>query len=495
VSGQPPSFDFGDDPSRSSDPMVEAPHESPHSVGTESKRHWGGWIILAVLFTFLVGTQLDTYLTRERAPQRVFEEQERALRMLVTTRGMQAFAERMARQAPSQRESRGEAAEALAELDQLKDRHPEALALSAIFRRELGREIPAEDLKRLAEGERPEDRALAEVYGAETLTEEAATRLVAQMDRERYSFQLAEVHALEAAGVTDARERLIPQGRLMLAFGVLSFAALLGALGVVLWLGYLVGRAMGKFQPEGLPMQPLSKPDADRLAMRAAQGLGVFVLFAAFGSTIAMALRIVSDADLEDTGGGIRWTAVIGSLLVAAGIVYLHRTQVFGKRITLADIGLHRRNLGRNVLLGFAGVAMNLPVVAFLGFLGQWLFRHLPSPEHPAATELQGRPGILAILTIFVLASLLAPFIEEIIFRGALYPALQGVLKSPLWAVVASSLLFAAVHPTGIPAWFALAGVGAVSCFLVYHTRSLVPSIVMHALHNTFVLSLNIALF
>jgi membrane protease YdiL (CAAX protease family) len=58
-----------------------------------------------------------------------------------------------------------------------------------------------------------------------------------------------------------------------------------------------------------------------------------------------------------------------------------------------------------------------------------------------------------------------------------------------------SSLLFAMVHPTGVPAWPALAAIGAMAALLTFQTRSLVPSIVMHAVHNGTLLLLNLLLF
>jgi membrane protease YdiL (CAAX protease family) len=45
-------------------------------------------------------------------------------------------------------------------------------------------------------------------------------------------------------------------------------------------------------------------------------------------------------------------------------------------------------------------------------------------------------------------------------------------------------LVFAAVHPTGVPAWPALALIGSVMAILVYQRGSLVTSMVFHGVHN-----------
>lgn len=57
-------------------------------------------------------------------------------------------------------------------------------------------------------------------------------------------------------------------------------------------------------------------------------------------------------------------------------------------------------------------------------------------------------------------------------------------MKSPAIGILATSLLFAAIHPTGIPAWLALATTGAFAAITVHQTGSLVPAIVLHGIHN-----------
>jgi membrane protease YdiL (CAAX protease family) len=69
-------------------------------------------------------------------------------------------------------------------------------------------------------------------------------------------------------------------------------------------------------------------------------------------------------------------------------------------------------------------------------------------------------------------------------FRGLYFPAL-GRSVGLIASGGISSLIFAAIHPTGVAVWLALGSIGAVSCALSCHTRSVVPSIIMHGLHNT----------
>lgn len=84
--------------------------------------------------------------------------------------------------------------------------------------------------------------------------------------------------------------------------------------------------------------------------------------------------------------------------------------------------------------------------------------------------------GILSI-------TLLAPVLEELLFRGAIQSELQ--LKYKPWiAILISSLLFGVVHlnPAQIPFAFML---GMMFGWLYYRTGSLLPGIVGHVLNNS----------
>ena len=80
--------------------------------------------------------------------------------------------------------------------------------------------------------------------------------------------------------------------------------------------------------------------------------------------------------------------------------------------------------------------------------------------------------------------ALLAPILEELLFRGAIQGYLQKVCKKPWSAIIISSLIFGVVHmnPAQIPFAFLL---GMMFGWLYYRTGSLLPGIVGHALNNT----------
>ena len=85
--------------------------------------------------------------------------------------------------------------------------------------------------------------------------------------------------------------------------------------------------------------------------------------------------------------------------------------------------------------------------------------------------------GVLSI-------ALLAPVLEELLFRGAIQGHLQAVGQKPWMAIFISSLIFGVVHmnPAQIPFAFLL---GMMFGWLYYRTGSLLPGIVGHVLNNS----------
>jgi membrane protease YdiL (CAAX protease family) len=109
---------------------------------------------------------------------------------------------------------------------------------------------------------------------------------------------------------------------------------------------------------------------------------------------------------------------------------------------------------------------------------------YFPPITHPAIEIISQNKDTVVVLGLILVASITAPFWEEVAFRGTLLPALSTGLKSPVWGVLLTSFLFAAIHPQGIPAWPPLMVVAAMASILTYQTGSLVPALVLHATHN-----------
>ena len=102
----------------------------------------------------------------------------------------------------------------------------------------------------------------------------------------------------------------------------------------------------------------------------------------------------------------------------------------------------------------------------------------MPDSFKEAFRTMAGQTGILS----FILIVIVAPVFEELIFRGIM---LEGLLKkyTPMRSIMISSLLFGFVH---LNPWQFIAGfIISIFCGWVYYkTRSLMPSIIIHAAAN-----------
>jgi membrane protease YdiL (CAAX protease family) len=168
----------------------------------------------------------------------------------------------------------------------------------------------------------------------------------------------------------------------------------------------------------------------------------------------------------------------------------------------LGDLGLSRRDLGRNVVRGLAACALALPLVYLVqyGAVKIWKPR-----SHPVEQVVLAARSVRSVLVAACGAVVAAPLAEEILFRGVLLGALwkvgsrdpqpsPGVVllaKPSAWspptdlaANAVVSLIFAGLHadqwPAPIPLFVLSMGFGEV----YRRSGSLVAAIAMHACFN-----------
>jgi membrane protease YdiL (CAAX protease family) len=131
-------------------------------------------------------------------------------------------------------------------------------------------------------------------------------------------------------------------------------------------------------------------------------------------------------------------------------------------------------------------------VVVVAGFLVTYLLvkRTGISPEHPLIHILQG--NIWHVLGLYALVSVFAPFMEETMFRGALFHHLR---RRWGWAISALivAFIFAVIHPQG---WVAVPVLGSIAIVLAALREwrgSLIAPMVAHACNNFVVLTFALA--
>jgi membrane protease YdiL (CAAX protease family) len=94
--------------------------------------------------------------------------------------------------------------------------------------------------------------------------------------------------------------------------------------------------------------------------------------------------------------------------------------------------------------------------------------------------------GLLIILTTVIVA----PLIEELLFRGFLQKVLEESWADITKAILVTSLFFALVHLN--PYWIVqIYLLGMLLGYLSWRTNSIIPGIILHGLNNGFAVALN----
>ncbi len=183
---------------------------------------------------------------------------------------------------------------------------------------------------------------------------------------------------------------------------------------------------------------------------------------------------------------------VLGSLLALA--VLLTVLVALAPR-SLRVLGVHAEGLADEALRGAAGFFAFVPLLYLVMVLSALLAELLgiPAESHTLIRALEQEGGALLGLLVLLNAALVAPLIEELVYRGV---ALQGLLR-PLGAAGAlalSALLFAAVHE-GFASLLPMLALGALFAALRLGSPrgSLVAPVVAHALYNGLMLTLVLA--
>lgn len=208
-----------------------------------------------------------------------------------------------------------------------------------------------------------------------------------------------------------------------------------------------------------------------------------------FGFALSQALIIAAIQGLQAVG--ILFDSVNTAVLnaVGAAIIYgLAIALVIGlpwlirrKRTTRAELGLQRLPEWMDLVWAPAGMVVYLILTALITAVSTQLLTFVDYSEVQETGFSQINTQVEYLVAFFSLV-VVAPFAEEVLFRGYLFGKLRKYI--PLWAaILVTSLLFAVVHGqwnVGLDV-FALS---IVLCLLRVYTGSLWASILLHMIKN-----------
>jgi membrane protease YdiL (CAAX protease family) len=199
--------------------------------------------------------------------------------------------------------------------------------------------------------------------------------------------------------------------------------------------------------------------------------------------TLAVAAGVAGVESGEDIPLGVSAVAFAGQFLATfAALVAVSRRK--GRGRLRADFGLEVASADAWIVLAGLGLQVGL------GILVHPLVDLAGGQEQAVVDDLQRASG-LTLASMAIIAALLAPVLEEVLFRGLLLRALLR-RTSPTAAVAISALTFGLVHVVGDPSLGvvailpALVGVGLVAGVLAVRSGSLSQPILLHIGFNVF---------
>ncbi len=268
--------------------------------------------------------------------------------------------------------------------------------------------------------------------------------------------------------------------------GLVSIAVL----GVML----IVGRLRPRYQPAGTAHASLVLGET-------------FLVWMLLFLVLQVVAGFIGEPFAERFGGDAALLLSLAAMFGSLGALAYPALRGISWRELRESVGLHAgRGIAREAAAGLLCyvtavpmLAVGLVVYAILTWIARSFDGAAEPPSHPVV-DLLSEPTAFRILMLFMLASVAAPIVEEIAFRGLLYGHLRGTvaprlrLLSVLIAAVVSSVVFAIIHPQGVLFVPALGGLAVGFCIFRELRGSLVAPMVAHGINNAVTLTIGLTL-
>jgi membrane protease YdiL (CAAX protease family) len=248
------------------------------------------------------------------------------------------------------------------------------------------------------------------------------------------------------------------------------------------------------FPPEWLPpaapqpggdVPPPQSPQGDRER----PGWPLWTAFIALlsglllGNVLGSIVYVIADSTGSDTNNlPVGWTLIANLVfdgsLVASAVVFAR----LGGPGSAAPRMFGLRSVHVWLALKWATAA----AVVYIVLSGLWIgLLHLQNETDSITRTLKENPTTAKVAGIAIFAVVIAPIVEELFFRGFVFTALRDKL-APIWAAIATGILFGLVHAFGSPIGFLppLALLGTLLCIVYWKTGSIYPAIGLHCLNN-----------
>lgn len=181
--------------------------------------------------------------------------------------------------------------------------------------------------------------------------------------------------------------------------------------------------------------------------------------------------------------------SLFSNIAIAAYIIYL---VCFEHKLPLSTLGITLDNWGQNVIEGLKRYCIVLPVLIMSGFVTDYVCRliNITPQQQEIAKKVLGEDSSNVLVLMIIFGAIIAPFVEELMFRGFLQTTLYRYMGR--WrAILVSSFFFSLVH-LNIYVFLQIFILGIMLAYVFDKTKSIVATITIHVIHNsaTFVILL-----
>ena len=185
----------------------------------------------------------------------------------------------------------------------------------------------------------------------------------------------------------------------------------------------------------------------------------------------------------------------IGSVAVVTVILFMVRAS-FARR--LKGFGLNARSIHKDFFVAFVNLLTVWPLmmaaITLTMFIGKFVFGpEYQMSQHEQLELITDYPRWQLRILIFIVAAVIAPVLEEMMFRGLFQTVIRSLLETRDWklegryhawiAIFISSGLFSMVHGN-VPHWPALFLLGVCLGYAYEKSGSLFRPIFIHAFFN-----------
>ena len=190
------------------------------------------------------------------------------------------------------------------------------------------------------------------------------------------------------------------------------------------------------------------------------------------------------------TSGGLGWALALLAIIPVT-MLYVRMRGVSGGEVA-RGFGWNRgRGAFVEMACGVGGYLAGMPIIAavLFGMTFQLIKYSGKTPSHPIQFELGGDASQVALL--YLVACVMAPVLEETMFRGAFFHHLRR--RHGWWiSALVVAVIFAIIHPQGWTVAPTLAAIAMVLAAIREWRGSIIAPMVAHACNNGLVLTIGI---